>query len=71
MEFVQKINQRIKAKPRGEEVIKIIYFLMADLHQPYSEIMKLPIPVAMALIDEHKRRSDIQEKEMKKGRRKR
>jgi hypothetical protein len=45
---------------------------MKELHQPYSEVQKIPLPMAIELIKYHQKLVEEQNKAMKKknGRRK-
>lgn len=67
MDFVQKINQKIKSKPNDGGIAKVYYFLMKEMNQPYSEILKMPIPLAFKLMDIAKEENDKMKKEQKKG----
>jgi len=48
---------------KNENIAELIYLLMRYLHQPYSEILKIPLPLAQELIK-------LFEKEAKEARRK-
>ena len=48
----------------------IVYNLMTQLHQPYSEIMNMPLPLIFKLLQIIDEENKKQEKEMKKGNKK-
>lgn len=62
-----EIQKRMKDKYGNDERIgNIIYNLMTHLHQPYSEIMNMPIPVAIAMLKRLEKEHKEMEKQSKK-----
>jgi len=59
----QEITRLMRRKNHSEKSMNIIYTLMTHFHQPYSEIIKLPIPVAIEML----KRLEKENKELKKG----
>ncbi len=52
----------------GDAVGNIIYNLMTHLHQPYSEIMNMPLPLVWKLLQIIKKENERMEKEMRRKR---
>jgi hypothetical protein len=54
----------------GEDDVfaNIIYNLMVHTHQPYSEIMKMPFPLVIKLLEIMKKENDRMEKESRRRR---
>ena len=71
MNFPAEIEKRIKKSSSDSSFVDIVYILMRDLNQPYSEIMKMPIPMALKLVRLWEKQKKAEEKAAKKGAKKR
>jgi len=60
---IQKLMNR---KGYSNIVGNLFYSLMVNCHQPYSEIKKIPIPLALALLKNIKLEQDKIKKQSKK-----
>jgi hypothetical protein len=71
MESVIEIEKIIGKKNKDEENVlgNILFTLMTNLHQPYSEIMKMPLPLVNELLGIIDKENKKMEKEMNKKRR--
>ena len=67
MQAQVEIENLIKRGNEPDIFGNIVYSLMTNLNQPYSEIMKMPLPLVFELL----RITDKQNKEMEKQMKKR
>ena len=51
MDFVRKIEGMQKRQSNEDSFANIVYLLMRKLHQPYSEIMNMPVPMLLKLTE--------------------
>lgn len=63
-----EIDALINKSSKDDVFGNIVYNLMTQCYQPYSEIMKMPLPLVFELLNIIKRENKRQEKEMKKKR---
>lgn len=61
-----EIQKLMKRKGQSDAAGNIIYNFMVHFHQPYSEIMQIPMPIALAMLE----RLEKENKEMEKANKK-
>lgn len=61
IEIAKRLEKKNDGKPSD-----LIYLFMKEFHQPYTEIMKMPIPLVVDLLKRHDEEKKAQEKENKK-----
>ena len=71
MQFPHEIEKRLKKQPKKKSFINLVYFLMKDLHQPYSDILRMPMPLINALAKTHESIKKKEAEQYKKAKAKR
>ena len=66
MDFVKKIEGMQKVKSSEDTFAELVYILMRELHQPYKDIMAMPIPLMRALMKCYEKEMEARKKAMKK-----
>lgn len=67
-EWVHKINLK---KKESNQVYKLFFYLMKELHLSWSDLMEMPVPAIIQLSEELSEYAKEQEKQAKKANRKR
>ena len=65
-----EIQQQINRKPHSNAVGNLFYVLMSRCNQSYSDIMNMPIPMALQLLKNIETENKEMEKQRKKGNKK-
>lgn len=70
MQAITEIERIIakKGKDNSNVFANIVFNLMSNLYQPYSEIMKMPLPLVFELMKILDKQNKDMEREMRKGR---
>jgi len=73
MQVVNQIEALIKKGKQdvSQSYINMIFNLMVNLHQPYSEVMNMPFPLVTELCKTLEKQNKETEREMQKARRRR
>ena len=66
MDFVKKIEGLQKKKSNEDAFGEVIYILMKELNQQYSEIMNMPLPLVTELMKLYDKEMELRKKSMKK-----
>lgn len=69
----ERLDRSVISKFKGKtqkSFTTSLFYLMKELHIQYSELMEMPIPSIIVLIQELQEHSDREAKEMKKSNRK-
>jgi hypothetical protein len=62
-----EIQKQLRNKNiNDDKLANIVYTLMVHCHQPFSEIMRMPIPMMMQILKRIEKENKEQEKAMKK-----
>jgi hypothetical protein len=61
-----EIQKLMKRKEHSDAAGNIIYNFMVHFHQPYSEIMRIPMPVALEMLKRLDKENKNIEKENKR-----
>jgi len=61
-----EIEKLIKEGEPKNVIVDIFYFFMFEGHQPYSEIKKIPIPLAFKLMKLYDKKYKEMERDMKR-----
>ena len=69
MQSIVEIEKLIKKGTDDDVIANIFYFFMFEGHQSYSEIKKIPLPLALKLMKLYDKKQKEIEKQMKKRRR--
>ena len=71
--MIQAVNQIEalikKGDNKSDSFVNVLFNLMSNLHQPYSEIMEMPFPLVLKLCETLDKQNKDMEKEMSKRRR--
>lgn len=66
MQIANNIEALIRSSKNSTVFGNIVYNLMTNLNQPYSEIMSMPLPLVFELLKILEKQNKDMEKEMKK-----
>lgn len=66
MQIANNIEALIRSSKNSTVFGNIVYNLMTNLNQPYSEIMNMPLPLVFELLKILDKQNKDMEKEMKK-----
>lgn len=67
---LEGLNEFVTDKQNEPEPYEWVWYLFFSHGISYSEFQKLPMPYIMSIVRTHKRKSELEEAEMKKARRK-
>jgi hypothetical protein len=59
-----------KSKSQDDEIFRLYFYLMKELHLSYDDLTNMPIPAILAMAEQLGEYSKEQEKAMKKAQRK-
>ena len=67
MQAINEIEKLIRGKSEDDVFGNMVYCFMTNLNQPLSEILNMPIPLAMELLRIINNQNKKMERESKKG----
>lgn len=64
--WVQKIN---KTRKERDDVSLMFFYLMKELHLSYADILEMPVPAILSVLDRTGERAKEQERKLKRSKR--